>query len=123
MPHLRAAYELLHGSNIFSTVDFKSAFHHVSIALEDVHKITIRTPVGAYAFTRTRFGLSTSVQVFQRLIDTVVRGLPFVDAYLDDILIFREDKKEHLEHLSILFQPFKQLWFDHKLKKRQVWNK
>ena len=73
LPHLRTAYELLHGSNIFSAVDLGSAFHHVPIAPEDVHKTTIRTPVGAYAFTRTPFGLSTSAQVFQRLIDTVMR--------------------------------------------------
>ena len=104
LPHLRTAYELLHGSNIFSTVDLKSAFHHVPIALEDVHKTTIRTLVGAYAFTITPFGLSTSVQVFQRLIDTVICGLPFVYAYVDDILIFSKDEKEHLEHHSILFQ-------------------
>ena len=62
------------------------------------------TPVGAYAFARTPFGLSTSAQVFQRLIDTVIRGLPFVYANVDDILIFSKDEKEHLEHLSILFQ-------------------
>ena len=104
LPHLRTAYKLLHDSNIFSTVDLKSAFHHVPIAPEDVHKTTMRTPVGAYAFTRTPFGLSTSAQVFQRLIDTVIRGLSLVYAYVDDILIFSKDEKEHLKHLSILFQ-------------------
>ena len=103
LPHLHPAYKLLHGSNIFSTVDLESAFHHVLIAPEDVHKTTIRTPVGANAFTRTPFGLFTSAQVFQRLIDTVIRGLPFVYAYVDDIFIFSKDEKEHLEHFSILF--------------------
>ena len=93
LSHLCTAYELLRGINIFSTVDLKSAFHHVPIAPEDVHKTTARTPVGAYAFMRTPFGLSTSARVFQRLIDTVVRGLPFVYAYEDDTLIFSKDKK------------------------------
>ena len=117
LPHLRTAFELLHGSNIFSTVDLKSAFHHVPIAHEDVHKTTIRTPVGAYAFTRTPFGLSTSAQVFQRLIDTVIRGLPFVYAYVDDILIFSKDEKEHLEHLSVLFQRLNNFGLTINLKK------
>ena len=93
LSHLCTAYELLRGINIFSTVDLKSAFHHVPIAPEDVHKTTARTPAGAYAFMRTPFGLSTSARVFQRLIDTVIRGLPFVYAYVDDILIFSKDKK------------------------------
>ena len=117
LPHLRTAYELLHDSNIFSTADLKSAFHHVPIALKDVHKTTIRTLVGAYAFTRTPFGLSISAQVFQRLIDTVIRGLPFVYAYVDDILIFSKDEKEHLEHLSILFQRLNNFGLTINLKK------
>ena len=89
---------------MIATYFLKSAFHHIPIAPEDVHQTTIRTPVGAYAFTRTPFGLSTSAQVFQRLIDTVIRRLPFVCAYVHDILIFSKDEKEHLKHLSILFQ-------------------
>ena len=32
------------------------------------------------------------------------RRLPFVDAHVDDILIFSKDEKEHFEHLSVLFQ-------------------
>ena len=78
---------------------------------------TTRTPVGAYTYTRTPFGLSTSAQVFQRLIDTVIRGLPFVYAYVDDILIFSKDEKEHLEHLSILFQRLNNFGLTINLKK------
>ena len=104
LPHLRTAYELLHGVQIFSTIDLKSAFHHVPVAPEDIHETTIKTPVGAYAFTRTPFGLSTSAQVFQRLIDTVTRGLSFVYGYVDDLLIFSKTEDEHLEHLTILFE-------------------
>ena len=103
LPNLCTAYELLYGSRIFSTVDLKSAFHHVPVAPEDIHKTTIKTPVGAYAFTRTPFGLSTSAQVFQQLMDTATRGLDFVYGYVDDLLIFSKSENEHLEHLTILF--------------------
>ena len=104
LPNLCTAYELLHGAEIFSTIDLKSAFHHVPVAPEDIHKPTIRTPVGPYAFTRTPFGLSTSAQVFQRLIDTVTRELSFVHGYVDDLLIFSKTEEEHLENLTILFE-------------------
>ena len=103
LPNLRTAYELLYGSLYFSTLALKSAFHHIPVALEDVHKTTIETPVGAFAFTRTPFGLSTSTQVFQRLIDTVTRGLSFVYAYIDDILVFSKSEEEHFKHLPIIF--------------------
>ena len=67
LPNLRTAYELLRGSQIISTIDLKSAFHHVPVDPEDFYKTTIQTPVGAFAFTKTPFGLSTCAQVFQRL--------------------------------------------------------
>ena len=35
--------------------------------------------------------------------------------------VFSKDEKEYLEHLSISFSTFKQLWFDNKPKKMQVW--
>ena len=77
LPNLHMAYELLYDSQYFSALDLKSAFYHIPIAPEDVHKTTIKTAVGALAFTRTPFGMSTSAQVFQRLIDTVTHGLSF----------------------------------------------
>ena len=49
------------------------------------------------------FGLSNAAQTFQRFIDTVLRGLNFCYAYLDDILVASQDEKEHREHLEQLF--------------------
>ena len=117
LPNLRTAYELLHGSQIFSTIDLKSAFHHVSVAPEDLHKTTIRTPVGAFAFTRIPFGLSTSAQVFQRLNDTVIRGLPFVYSYVDDLLVFSKSEEEHFKHLTISFKRLNECGLTVNLKK------
>ena len=117
LPNLRTAYELLHGSQIFSTIDLKSAFHHVPVAPEDLHKTTIRTTVGAFAFTRTPFGLSTSAQVFQRLIDTVIRDLPFVYLYVDDLLVFSKSEEEHFKHLTILFERLNEYGLTINLKK------
>jgi len=104
LPYLRTAYELLHGSKYFSTIDLKSAIHHIPVAPEDVHKTTLQTPVGAFAFTRTPFGLATSAQVFQCLIDTVTRGLNFIYGYVDDLLVFSKTEEEHLDHSKILFE-------------------
>ena len=45
------------------------------------------------------FGLRNAAQTFQRLIDEVLRGLPFAFAYIDDVLIASCDIKEHQDHL------------------------
>ena len=40
--------------------------------------------------------------------DEVLRGLPFVFGYLDDILIFSPNIETHLQHIEILFQRLRE---------------
>ena len=49
-------------------------------------------------------GLQSSAQSFQRLLDDVLRGLPNVFCYLDDVLVFSRNKTEHMKMLEDLFQ-------------------
>jgi hypothetical protein len=49
------------------------------------------------------FGLRNAGQSFQRLMDKVGAGLPFVFIYLDDILIASPDEVSHQRHLQVVF--------------------
>ncbi|BHF69362.1 hypothetical protein SprV_0301240600 [Sparganum proliferum] len=46
---------------------------------------------------------STLHMVPKRFIDHVLRGLPFVYAYTDDILVATQNEEEHKEHLAMVF--------------------
>nr|VZI27515.1 unnamed protein product [Spirometra erinaceieuropaei] len=48
------------------------------------------------------FGLRNATQTFQRFIDQVLRGLDFVYAYIDDLLVASSDAAEHEIHLRQL---------------------
>jgi len=50
------------------------------------------------------FGLKNSAQSFQRLMDGVLRDVPFVFVYLDDILIASKSPQEHEQHLRHVFR-------------------
>lgn len=50
------------------------------------------------------FGLSNAAQSFQRFIDAVTRGLPFVYSYVDDLLVASSTAEEHTTHLRLLFE-------------------
>ncbi|BHF62295.1 hypothetical protein SprV_0200527700 [Sparganum proliferum] len=54
------------------------------------------------------FGLGNASQTFQRFIDRVLRCLPFVYVYIDDVLVASRDVEEHLQHLTLLFDRFQQ---------------
>ena len=50
------------------------------------------------------FGLSGAPSSLQRLMDKVLRGLPFVIIYLDDILVHSIDSETHCTHLRTVFK-------------------
>ena len=53
------------------------------------------------------FGLCGAPSSFQRLMDKITRGLPFVTTYIDDVLIHSANEEEHKQHLSAIFSRLK----------------
>ena len=54
------------------------------------------------------FGLRNSVQIFQRLIDEVLRGFPFAFAYIDNVLIASRNIREDQDHMQQVFERLAQ---------------
>ena len=104
VPHVHDFASSLQGARIFSKIDLTKAYFQVPVAEEDIKKTAVTTPFGLYEFIRMPFGLRNAAQTFQRLIDEVFRGLPFVYAYIDDVLVASRNEKEHKSHLHQIFQ-------------------
>lgn len=88
----------------FSCMDIVSAFWQVPMHPDDIQYTGFRTPNGNYEWVRMPFGLVTASSTFQRIMDHVMEGLPFVAVYLDDVFIFSSTWEEHLAHIEIVLQ-------------------
>ena len=91
-----------------STLDLTRGYWQVPVAKEARPKTAFATPFGLFQFNVMPFGLQGAPATFQRLMDRVIRGLDFAEAYLDDLIIFSESWEEHLQHLHTVLQRLKE---------------
>jgi len=54
------------------------------------------------------FGLSNAAQTFQRLVNSILAGLDFIFAYVDDVFIASADAKKHDEHVRAVLSHFEE---------------
>ena len=75
---------------MFSKLDLRNAYHLVRICEGDEWKTAFNTPTGHYEYLVMLFGLTNAPNIFQTLINDLLRDMlnKFVFVYLDDILIF-----------------------------------
>ena len=104
IPHIQDFNANLDGCTIFSKIDLRKSYYQIPMAPEDIHKTAVITPFGLFEFLRMPFGLSNAGQTFQRLMDYILRGLPYAFAYVDDILVASRNQEEHARHLKRIFQ-------------------
>ena len=99
-------------------MDLRSGYYHIGLSDSAKPKSAfVISSLGKYQFNRVPFGLAQAPAYFQKLINDVLRGCNFAMGYLDDIIIYSRNDKEHLEHLEEIFKQLKAAGLKLKLEK------
>ena len=104
LPKPEDLFATLANGKKFTKLDLSQAYQQLLLDEASSLYVTINTHQGLYQYTRLPFGIASAPAMFQRLMDTVLQGIPGVICYIDDILITGKDEKEHLQRLEEVLQ-------------------
>ena len=105
MPRIDDLIDDIGGAKFTTTLDLAKGYLQVPVRETDRPKTAFTTPQGLYQFRVMLFGLQGAPATFQRMMDSLLRGLrKFTAVYLDDIVIFSMSWEEHLLHLRTVLQ-------------------
>ena len=111
LPRIQEALESLVGTGHFSCLDLKSRFWQIKMdKLSKQYTTFITGNLGFFECDHMPFGLCNVPATFQRLMQNCLRelNLTYCLIYLDNIIIFWQMAEEHLHHLHIIFDQFRE---------------
>ena len=106
LPRTEKVLDELGKAQWFSKLDLKSGYWQIVVDPADRQKTAFITRDGLFEFIVVPFGLTAAPTTFQRLMDTVLKGVLWknVLVYLDDIIIYSKSWRDHVQALDDVFR-------------------
>lgn len=103
LPSPEEIFTKLNGGQIFSKIDLSDAYLQVPVDENCSNLLCINTHKGLYKFNRLAFGVKVAPAIFQEIMDSMLQGLDFAMAYLDDIIVSSKSTETHHQHVQEVF--------------------
>ena len=124
LPLIGELLDRLKTAKIFSTIDLRGAYNLVRVAEGEEWKTAFRTRYGHYEYQVMPFGLTNAPASFQHFINDIFSDIldNYVVVYLDDILVFSNNKEDHTQHVREVLQRLRNNSLFGKLEKSNFHN-
>ena len=95
LPSPEEIFTKLNGSRYFLKIDLSEAYPQIHTDDESPKLLCISTHRDLFKYECLPFGVKTAPAVFQQIMDTMIAGLDFATAHVDDILVKSNSIEEH----------------------------
>ena len=101
IPRADDTLDIMQGSKVFSSLDFKSGYWQIRMHPDDIHKTAFSNRHGHYEFLVMPFGLCNAPATFQRAMNDLLKGVldKICTVYLDDVTVFSPNRLQHMRDL------------------------
>ena len=95
-------FATLNGAKYFSKIDLTDAFQQLKLSDRSKAVPTVNTIMGLLSCNRLPYDIKTAPQIFQRVMDEMLKGIEGVTCYIDDTMICSNETEA--EHYDVLRQ-------------------
>ena len=95
LPRPEDMFATLEGGVLYTKMDLSQAYFQLELEESSQELVTITTIQGLYRYTRLPFGVASAPAKFQQVMEDILRDIPGVKVYLDDILVTGKSPEEH----------------------------
>ncbi|XP_037931955.1 uncharacterized protein K02A2.6-like [Teleopsis dalmanni] len=96
LPRIEEIFTSLEGGELFTKLDLSNAYNQLILDEKSQLLCTWSTHLGTFKMKRMPFGIKPAASIFQKTVETLLCGIPYVVVYQDDITISGKNLKQHL---------------------------
>lgn len=108
IPNVEEMFSKFSNNRYFSRFDLTKGYWQVPLTDSAKEKTAFQTPRGLFQFKVMSFGLVNAPMSFSRLMRKLLHGLPNIENFIDDIIVFTKSWKDHMAALRGLFTRLRQ---------------
>lgn len=105
LPVIDELLDELQGAMWFTSLDLSSGYHQIQMDPLDIPKTAFQTHNGHYEYRVMPYGVTGGPATFQLTMNSILAPLlrKCVVVFIDDILVYSTNWRDHLEHIRAVF--------------------